>query len=393
MKSKPSSKSTTAVRAGEERFWEPPSFQVPIFQTAIFSFSSVAQLRDYAEGKKKGYLYTRYENPTIEVVQKKMAALEGGEACVAFASGMAAITTSILAFLQSGEEIVSTQGLYGGTFNFFKNVLPRFGIRVHFVPSTQVEMAARKINRRTRALYIETPTNPALELVDIEAAVALSRKHGLLTFIDNTFASPINQQPLAMGCDISLHSGTKYLGGHSDLLSGFAVAQASNVAKIQKMSRVLGGCMDPHAAFMANRGMKTLALRVEKQNANALAVAEFLSRHPRVESVNYPGLSSHRQHALACRQMSGFGGIVCFQVQGKLKQACRVLDRLKMIPIAASLGGVETLAITPLYTSHFGLTHKELAAASIYENTLRLSLGIEDVEDIVEDLDQALRSI
>jgi len=392
MKSKrPYKLSTSSVWAGEDPEALTGCLTTPIYQTSTFAFQNLRHLRDYLKGKQGIYHYSRYGNPTTDAAARKVAALEGGESGLIFSSGMAAITTAILALVSSGDEIVSVRNLYGGTLHFFQDLCPRLGIRVKFVDAERIADARRLITRRTKLLYLESPTNPTLKLADIKGAVEIARRNGLLTLIDNTFATPVNQRPIELGVQVVLHSGTKYLGGHNDLVAGAVVSTKSIVQKIWETYKILGGAADPFASFLLLRGMKTLALRMEQHNANALAVAHYLDRHPKVVWVSYPGLASHPQQELAKRQMKGFGGVVCFEVSGGLKAAGRVWDRFRLIKRASTLGGVESLALIPVLTSQWGFSKKELDRLGVREGMLRLSIGIEDIEDILEDLAQALR--
>lgn len=392
MKTKrPARLSTSSVWAGEAPEPLTGCITTPIYQTSTFAFRNLKHLRDYLKGKEGIYHYTRYGNPTTDAAARKIAALEGGEAGLVFSSGMAAIATTILALVSSGDEVLSVRNLYGGTLHFFQDLCPRLGIGVKFVDAERIPDVRRLVTRRTKLLYLESPTNPTLKLVDIQEAVGIARKHHLLTLIDNTFATPVNQRPIEMGVDAVLHSGTKYLGGHSDLLAGAVVGKKSIVRKIWDTYKILGGVPDPFAGFLLLRGMKTLALRMEQHNANALAVAHYLERHPKAIRVSYPGLASHPQHELARRQMKGFGGVVTFEVAGGLKAAGRVFDRFRLIKRASTLGGVESLALIPVLTSQWGFSKKELDRIGVREGMVRLSIGIEDIEDILGDLEQALR--
>lgn len=384
---------TIAVRAGEEGDWGANTGVPPIYQTSIFKFRNVAELKDYAEGRGSQYLYTRYGNPTLTVVEKKIAELEGCERAMVFSSGMGALATAVIGLLSSGDNVVASQNLYGGTFGLLKRILCRFQIEIRFFPAARIDMAEKLIDSRTKMLVVESPTNPTLELVDLEAAARLARNRGIVPFVDNTFASPVNQRPAAFGFRLIMHSATKFLGGHSDLTAGFLVSDAGMIESLRQTARWLGSTLDPSAAYLLMRGMKTLPLRVERQNNNALRVAHFLAGHAAVEEALYPGLPSHPQHQLACRQMRGFGGLVSFRIRGDLPEACQFLDNLRLFPISVSLGGVDSIATTPLYTSHYGFSEAELQAAGITRNMIRLSIGIEDPDDLIADLEQALTKI
>ena len=346
-------------------------------------------MKRWAEGKSKAYIYTRYGNPTLEIAEAKIAALEGGEAGLVTASGMAAISSALLAVLGSGDELIATRQLYGGTYRLLRDVLPRLGIGVRYVENDLGGME-QFVGSRTRALYVETPTNPTLRLVDLRKAAALARKHKLVSLIDNTFASPLLQNPLGFGFDLVVHSATKYLGGHSDLIAGAITGSRQWVDRARQMVIHLGGSMDPGAAFLLNRGLKTLAVRVERQCQTAMAVARFLERHPRVARVHYPGLKSHPDHQLARQQMKGFGAMLAFDLKGGLAAAVRFSDRVRLFKLAASLGGTESLVVLPIYTTHHGMSREELAGAGVTPGTVRISIGLEDARDLLEDLRQAL---
>lgn len=381
---------TRAIHSGEVRHGGNLPVGINITRTANFTFANTEDMKRWAEGRSKSYIYTRYGNPTLAVAEEKLAALEGGEAALVTASGMAAISSALLGQLGAGDEVIATRQLYGGSYRLMRDIFPRLGIRVHHVEADLAGIE-RHVNSRTRVLYIESPTNPTLRLVDVRKAVAFARKHRLTTVMDNTFASPILQKPLAMGVDAVVHSATKFLAGHSDLIAGAVVGNRKLVAAAHDMVIYLGGSMDPEAAFLLIRGMKTLGARVEQQGANAMAVAKFLARHPKVKRVHYPGLTSHPDHALARRQMRGFGSMLAFDLKGGLAAARRFCDRTRVFLLAASLGGVESLVVLPIYTSHYKLSAAELAAVGVEPGTVRVSVGLEDPQDLIDDLKQALR--
>ena len=381
---------TRAVHSGEpERHGVNGPVVTEIIRTSTFTFSNTEEMKEWAEGKNKAYIYTRYGNPTLSVAEKKIAALEGAEAAVVAASGMAAISSSLLAVLKAGDEVISTAQLYGGTYRLMRDVFPNMGITVHHV---QPDLGGIEtlVNRRTRALYVETPTNPTLRLVDIEKAVAFANKHKLVSLIDNTFATPVLQNPIALGYDMVVHSATKALAGHSDILAGVSVGSQAWMDKVRQMIIYLGGSMDPGAAYLLIRGIKTLGVRVARQCENAMAVASFLEKHPKVERVHYPGLPSHPDHELAKRQMRGFSSMLAFDMKDGLPAARRFCDRVRLFLMAASLGGVESLVILPIYSSHYDMSDEELKRAGVSPGTVRVSLGLEDKEDLIEDLKQAL---
>lgn len=381
---------TRAIHAGETHPGVNGPVTTPIVRSSTFTFADSAEMKRWAEGRSSAYIYTRYGNPTLTVAEAKLAELEGGEAALVTASGMAAISSALLAVLSNGDELISTRQLYGGTYRLMRDVFPRLGIGVKFV-ETDLAGAEALIGPRTKALYVETPTNPVLQLVDLTRAMALARRHRLATIIDNTFASPIHQKPLGLGFDMVVHSVTKSLGGHSDLLGGAVVGSRKWIDQARKMVIYLGGCMDPEGAFLLIRGLKTLTLRAQRQAETAMAVARFLERHPKVARVHYPGLASHPQHRLARRQMDGYGSMLAFDMKGGLAAARRVIDRVRLFLVAASLGGVESLVVLPIYTSHYKMSLAELRAAGVSPGTIRVSLGLEDADDLIADLKQALR--
>lgn len=381
---------TTAIHAGEpDRFRKSAPVGIDICRTSSFTFASTEEMKRWAEGKSKAYIYTRYGNPTLAVVEKKIAALEGAEDCVVTASGMAAISSALLGVLKAGEEVISTAQVYGGTFRLMRDILPNFGIRVRQV-ETDLAGLDERLTPRSRVLYVESPTNPTLRLVDLRKAADFARKHKLVSITDNTFASPVLQQPVKMGYDLVVHSATKYLNGHSDLIAGAVVGSASLVQKARNMVIYLGGSMDPEVAYLMIRGMKTLGVRVERQCANAMAVAKFLEKHPKVARVHYPGLASHPDHRLAKAQMRGFGSMMAMDLKGGLPAARRFCDRVRLFLLAASLGGVESLVVLPLYTSHYNMSGEELRRSGVGPGTVRISVGLEDAADLIADLRQAL---
>jgi cystathionine beta-lyase/cystathionine gamma-synthase len=385
--------STLVIHAGEEEDSPFGAAVTPIFQTSTFAFKNTAEVIQYQEGDPSKYLYTRYGNPTLEAVEKKMATLEGGEAALLVSSGMAAVSTIALTLVASGEEIISTEPVYGGTAHLFKDVFAKLGIKVHFIDPLKMDQAESLLNQNTKLAFCETPTNPNLRIVDVKKLVDMAKGRGIPVVVDNTFATPYNQSPLSLGADFVIHSGTKYLGGHSDLVAGVIVGPKRIIDKARETMKMMGGCLDPFGAFLLLRGLKTLAVRVERQNHNALGVAEFLSNHDEVSRVFHPGLPSHSQHELARAQMRGFGGMVCFEVNGGLESATKVIDSFKIFINATSLGGVESLASLPVLTSHYGFAQGELQRADVTPGMVRLSCGIEDEQDLIEDLKQALEKI
>ena len=382
---------TELVHAGERQSsGVTPALTTPIYETTTFIFNSVADVERYLQGGLDGYLYSRYENPTVVAVEQKVAAVDGAEMSLAFSSGMAAVSTALMTLLKAGDEVVCSAAIYGGTFHILRDLLPKFGIRARFVSLEDLADPARIIGPDTRLLWFESPINPTLRCVDVRTIVSACRQAGVLSVIDNTFATPINQPVLSMGIDISMQSVTKYLNGHSDVTGGVLSASRRLMEPIAKTRRLLGGIMDPLPAYALGRGMKTMPLRVAQQCANALAVAKFLEAQPKIARVYYPGLPSHPDHEIARRQMSAFGGMVTIDVKGGKDAAFRTFDRLKVIKRAASLGGVESICSLPILTSQYGLSDQELQEAGVSKGMIRLSIGLEDVADLIEDLDQAL---
>ena len=367
-----------------------PSLTTPIYETSTFVFDSVADVIKYQEGKLNGYLYSRYENPTVVAVEQKLAAVDGADVSLLFSSGMAAISTALITLLKSGDEIICCSAIYGGTFHIIEDLLPRLGINHRFISSEELSNVGAMIGPNTKLVWFESPINPTLRCVDIRTVSAACKKAGVLVAMDNTFASPINQPVLSMGIDLSMQSCTKYLNGHSDVTGGVLSGSKELMAPIAKSRRLLGGIMDPQPAFALGRGMKTMPLRVAQHNANSLAVAQFLEGHRAIERVYHPGLASHPDHAIAAKQMSGFGGMVTIDVKGGKDAAFRVFDKLKVVKRAASLGGVESICSLPILTSQYGLTDEELVKAGVTKGMIRISIGLEDAGDLISDLDQAL---
>jgi len=362
----------------------------PIVQTSTFAFASAAEMRRYLAGDEELFLYTRYANPTVRDLEEAVGALEGAEAALALGSGMAAMTTAVLSLVRAGDEVLAGASLYGGTVRLLAEVLPRFGVTARFVPLPELPVVDRVAGDRSRVLVVESPTNPTLQVVDLAAVAACAHARGIVVVVDNTFATPFLQRPLDLGADLVMHSLTKALAGHSDVIGGALAGSRDRISAAAALMKVLGGCMDPHAAFLVLRGLKTLHLRVERQCANAGALARRLEGHPAVKRVLYPGLPSHPGHEVARRQMKAFGGIVALELEGGLEAAERFYDRLRLVARAASLGGVESLVSLPVHTSHHGLGEKELLAAGIDPGLVRLSVGIEDAADLIADIEQAL---
>ena len=387
--------STACVHAGETIDPVTRSIPTPIYQSAVFAFKSMKDVMSYhlgAEDGAQGYMYSRPMSPTQRALERKITALEGSEDALALSSGMAAITTAIMTLLKQGDELISTDMVYGGTYSFLKNKLPELGIKTHLIDTRNIEAAERLVSNRTKILFVETPTNPDLRIADIQRAVEIARKHNLTLMVDNTFATPINQVPTELGADVILVSMTKYYGGHNDLMGGAIAGSQSFIASARKALKVFGGTIDPFAAYLTLRGTKTMALRMERHNFNAMKVATYLENHPKVKRVYYPGLKSHPQHELARSQMKGFGGVLCFELESE-KKAVEFIESLKIIIHGLSLGGVESLISMPVYSSHYYLTPQELEKIGLNNRMVRLSVGIENVEDLIADLENALKPL
>jgi cystathionine beta-lyase/cystathionine gamma-synthase len=381
---------TELIHAGETETSAPAPLTTPIYETTTFVFDNAQEVVAYNEGRSNKHLYSRYTNPTVIAAEKKLAALDRAESALVFSSGQGATSTILLAHLKAGDEIVCSAAIYGGTLHLLEDVLARFGVLPRFVSLEQLAQPDQVIGDRTRMVWFESPINPTLRCVDIRAVAAACRARGVLSIVDNTFASPINQQPLRLGVDLVMHSATKYLNGHSDVTAGALAGSRALIDRLQPARKLFGGVLEPASAYALSRGIKTLAVRVARQNANAMRVAEWLDRDPRVARVFYPGLASHPDHDIAARQMSGFGGMVTFDAKGGYAAASRVFDRLQVITRAASLGGVESLCSLPVLTSQYGFSDEQLEAAGVTRGMLRLSIGLEHPEDLIADLDQAL---
>jgi len=381
---------TELIHAGEVQRGDAMPLTTPIYETTTFVFDNAAQVLAYNEGRSDKFLYSRYTNPTVVSVEAKLAVLDRTEAALLFSSGMGATTTILMALLEKGDEVLCGSAIYGGTLHLLNDLLTRFGIAPRFISLDDLANLERVISDRTRLVWFETPINPTLRCVDIRRVAEACRARGVTSVIDNTFACPINQQPLALGIDLAMQSATKYLNGHSDVTGGMVSGSKKLLAPIEKARRLVGTVMDPQPAFSLGRGLKTLPLRVAQHNANARAVADFLAADRRVSQVYYPGLPSHPDHEIARRQMAGFGGMVCFDLDGRYDRAERFYDRLKIVKRAASLGGIESLISMPVLTSQWGHTEEQLRAAGVTKGMLRLSVGLEDVQDLIADLDQAL---
>jgi cystathionine gamma-synthase len=381
---------TLAVWAGEDSpFWE-RSTQVPVVHSVSFGYDDMDQWLKTGRGKAPGHIYSRNTNPTVQAFEAKVARLEGAQTATAFASGMAAISNTLFTYLSPGDRVVSIKDSYGGTNKLFTEFLPRFQIDVSLCDTTDHKAIEKAVDGGCRMLYLESPTNPTLKIVDIADLAGKAHAQGALVVVDSTFATPILQKPLELGADLVLHSATKFLGGHADALGGVICGPSDLVAPIYHFREINGAALDPNAAYLLLRGMKTLELRVHRQSESALKIARHLEAHERIEQVFYPGLESHPQHEIAKSQMSAFGGILSFSIKGGFEAVCKVLPGLSYAHRAANLGAVETIAGPPATTSHVECSAEERAAAGIPENLVRYSVGIEDAEDLMADLDQAL---
>jgi cystathionine gamma-synthase len=380
------SPATLAVWAGEGADDVEGATQVPVVYSAAYGFPDVDAWLDVALGRRPGHIYSRNTNPTVQAFEEKVRILEGGAAATSFATGMAAISGTLFALLRPGDRVVSVRDTYGGTNRLFLEFLPRQGMQVDLRDTADSEAIEAALLDGARVLYLETPTNPTLKVLDIERLAAAGHAAGAVVIVDNTFATPINQSPLALGADLVVHSATKFLGGHADALGGVIVGDAALVAQVFHFREITGATLDPMAAYLLIRGMKTLALRIERQNESALRIARWLEGQAAVEVVNYPGLPSHPRHAVAARQMRGFGGVLSFGLQGGLDAVKRVLPGLRLAHRAANLGAVETIAGPPATTSHVECTAEERAAMGIPEGLVRYSVGIEDPDDLIADL-------
>jgi cystathionine gamma-synthase len=386
----PLAPATLSVWAGEGESLVQGATQVPIVYSAAYGYADVDEWLDVALGKKPGHIYSRNTNPTVHAFEEKVRILEGAEAATSFSSGMAAISDTLFTLLAPGDRVVSVKDTYGGTNVLFQDFLPRIGVRAELCDTTDHEQIEAVVAQGCDVLYLETPTNPTLKVVDIARLAAAGHAAGATVVVDNTFATPINQNPLALGADLALHSATKYLGGHADVLGGVICGAPDLVRKVYHYREITGAALDPMAAYLLIRSMKTLALRVGRQNESALRIAQWLEAQPAVSAVNYPGLASHPQHEIAARQMRGFGGMLSFGLEGGFEAVKRVLPRLKIAHRAANLGAVETVAGPPATTSHVECTPEERAAMGIPEGLIRYSVGIEDAGDLIADLTQAL---
>ena len=386
-------KGTAAVWAGEGDLEVKGAVTSPIVNSVAFSYTDLDEWHDVATGKSTGFIYSRNTNPTVAVLEEKIRVLEGAEAAIAFATGMAAISNTLFTFLGPGKRVVSIKDSYGGTSKLFLDFLPSYHATVQLCETTDHEQLEMEIAKGCDLLYLETPTNPTLKIVDIKRLAMAAKKVGAVVVVDNTFATPINQNPLQLGADLVIHSATKFLCGHSDAMGGLLAGKKELVQKVYQFREINGASLQADPAYMIGRGMKTLELRIERQNASALTIARYLKAHPKVSNVFYPGLETHTGHDIAREQMRGFGGMMSFSLDGGYELVKRFLPSLKLVHLAASLGSVSTLAGTPRTTSHVELTEAQRKLLGIPESLVRYSVGIENVDDLLEDLETALASL
>lgn len=393
MNNHPPQKGTLSVWAGEEAkdLWERAT-QVPVVHSVSFGYTDVDQWQDVALGKQPGHIYGRNTNPTVAAFEEKVRQLEGAEAATSFATGMAAISNTLYTFLRPGDRVVSVKDTYGGTNKIFLEFLPQMQVDVALCDTTDHEAIEAEVAKGCTLLYLESPTNPTLKVVDLARLAAAGHEAGATVVVDNTFATPINSNPLELGADLVLHSATKFLGGHADALGGVICGPAELIEQIYHYREINGATLHPMAAYLLLRGMKTLHLRIRQQNESALRIAQFLQDHPFVENVFYPGLPGHENHDVASRQMRGYGGVLSFMLRGGFPSVRRLLPRLKYAHAAANLGAVETVVGPPRTSSHVESTPAEREAMGIPESLIRYSVGIEDTDDLIADLQQALQA-
>ena len=388
---------TKAIHAGNVKDTQYGALTTPIYQTSTFVFDSCEQGGRRFAGQEGGYIYTRLGNPTVSVLENKVAALECGEACVAAASGMGAISSALWTIAGAGKHIVADGTLYGCTFALLNHGMSRYGVEVSFVDTSDLAAVKAALKENTCAVYLETPANPNLKIADIAAVAEIAHAYNpaIKVVCDNTFASPALQNPLTLGADVVVHSATKYLNGHGDVIAGFVVGKADFIGEVRMfgLKDMTGAVMDPFAAYLILRGLKTLEIRMERHCANAKAIAEFLDQHPAVEKVYYPGLKNHEGHDIAARQMKDFGGMLSFEVKGGRAAGTKLVNSLHLITVAVSLGDAETLIEHPASMTHSTYTEEELAASGIPGGLIRLSAGLENAEDIIADLEQALAQL
>ena len=385
-----SKKGTAAVWAGEKDLNTKGAATSPIVNSVAFSYHDLDEWHNVATGKADGFIYSRNTNPTVAVLEEKIRVLEGAEAATSFSTGMAAISNTLFTFLTAGKKVVSLKDTYGGTSKIFLDFLPHYNVEVMLCDTTNYDQLEKEIAKGCDLVYLETPTNPTLKVVDIKRLATAAKKVGAIVVVDNTFATPINQNPLQLGADLVVHSATKFLCGHSDAMGGLLVGKKELVQKVFQFREINGASLQADPAYMIARGMKTLELRIERQNASALKIANYLKAHPKVKDVFYPGLGTHPGYSIAKQQMRGFGGIMSFALNGNYDHVKKFLTNLKLVHLAASLGSVSTLAGPPRTTSHVELTEEQRSLLGIPESLIRYSVGIENVDDLLQDIEQAL---
>jgi len=385
---------TRAIHAGQDVDPATGSVAPPIFQTSTFAFDDCAQGAARFAGREEGFIYSRMGNPTVARLEEAVAMLEGGAAGIATSSGMAAVNTILFALLNKGDHLVGTESVYGPSRMVVERDWSRFGVESTFIDTSDLAQVEAAMKPNTKIVFIETPANPTIVLTDLSAVAEIAHKHGALLVVDNTFASPILQRPIDFGADVVFHSMTKFINGHSDVVAGMVVPKTRELyAKIKPVFNYLGPCMDPHQAWLALRGLKTIGMRVKTAQANSQKVAEYLANHPKIEWVRYPGLKSHPQFELAAKQMSGPGAMISFEVRGGIEAGARMLDRVQLMILAVSLGGIETLIQHPGSMTHAGMPREARLAAGITDGLVRLSVGCEDLDDLIADLDYALKGV
>lgn len=384
---------TRAVWAGEEQGFPEGSTQVPVYQTVTYGYDDLDHWYDVALGKREGHIYSRNTNPTVKVFEDKMKDLEGAEAATSFATGMAAISNTLFTFLKPGDRVVSIKDSYGGTSKLFLDFLPDINVDVCLVDTGDHEQMEAEIAKGCKLVYLETPTNPTLKIVDIARMCKAAKAQNAITVVDNTFATPINQNPLSLGADLVVHSATKFLGGHSDAMGGVLCGSKELVEQVYHYREITGATLHPMSAYLLTRGIKTLELRIQRHNDSAMKIAEFLKNEDKVSGVFYPGLPDHVHHDVAKQQMRGFGGMLSFSLDGGYDAVKKFLPKLQYANLAAHLGSVDTLAGPPRVTSHVENTPEERAQLGIPEGLIRYSVGIENVDDLIDDLSKALKSL
>lgn len=394
-KKKPYKFDTLAIHSGGQGKNPHNAVNPPIFMSSTFEFNSLDHAEEVFSFASSDYVYTRGNNPTLRLFENKMAVLEGGESSVAFASGMSAISSVLFSFLKPGDELIAHRTIYGSSYNVLTKIFPRYGVSYKFVDLRDLDLLQEKLSSNTKVIYFETPSNPNLDIIDIAEVCQLAHARGIKVVVDNTFATPYLQKPLELGADVVVHSATKYISGHGDAIGGVAVARDPDYImelKFEYMSE-FGGVMSPFNAWLLLRGLKTLGVRMRQHQSNAMQVAEYLAKHPKVDQVFYPGLATFKGHDIAKKQMSGFGGMLSFEIKGDLEASKKVVNSLELCKLAVSLGDAETLVEHPAAMTHRGYPKEKLAAFGFSESIIRLSIGLEDVEDIIGDLEQSLANI